>query len=57
MAKSNKISVPRHRKQSAASADRQERAIERRERQRAKKEIKEVRLTRELTEEEQRAED
>jgi len=41
MSKSNKVSIPRHRKQSSASADRQERAIERKERQRAKKEIRE----------------
>jgi len=36
----NKVSVPRHRKQVASSADRQERAIERRERQAAAKEIR-----------------
>ena len=36
----NKISIPRHRKQVASSADRQERAIERRERQASAKEIR-----------------
>ena len=35
----NKISVPRHRKQASTSADRQERAIETRERQEAQIEM------------------
>jgi peptide subunit release factor 1 (eRF1) len=38
----NKRSVPRHRKQSAKSADRQERAIERKQRQASKRAIKEA---------------
>jgi hypothetical protein len=38
--KGHKRAVPRHRKQVASSADRQERAIERTERQQARKDIR-----------------
>lgn len=39
MATYGKIGIPRHRTQAAASSDRQERAIEKRERQAAKREV------------------